>query len=103
MVEVLLLSHIARLLDKYPGVRESGENIRTAMTRILEVALLIGGANAANAIAPGLGFFVIAGIYLLNEAAGRPIVRMAVGPIGAIAVGIIANLLVLAGLMPPPQ
>lgn len=103
MVEVLLLSRIARLLDKYPGVRESGENIRTAMTRILEVALLIGGANAANAIAPGLGFFIIAGIYLLNEAAGRPIVRMAVGPIGAIAVGIIANLLVLAGLMPPPQ
>ncbi|WP_054949244.1 YhfT family protein [Numidum massiliense] len=101
--EVMLLSHIARFLDKYPGVRESGENIRTAMTRILEVALLIGGANAANAIAPGFGFFMIAGFYLLNEIAGRPIVRMAVGPIGAIAVGIIANLLVLVGLMPPPQ
>lgn len=103
LAEVMLLSRIARLLDKYPGVRESGENIRTAMTRILEVALLIGGANAANAIAPGLGFFIIAGFYLLNEAAGRPIVRMAVGPIGAIGVGIIANLLVLTGLMPPPQ
>src|SRR5690625_6594871 len=81
----MLLSSIARFLDKYPGIRNSGENIRTAMTKLLEVALLIGGANASNMIAPGFGFFFIAGFYLLNEAAGRPIVRMAVGPVGAIA------------------
>lgn len=97
--EVMFLNYIARFLDKYPGVRNSGENIRSAMTKLLEVALLIGGANAANAIAPGLGFFLIAGFYLINEIAGRPIVRMAVGPIGAIAVGIIANILVALGLM----
>lgn len=97
--EVTLLSSIARFLDKYPGVRNSGESIRNAMTKLLEVALLIGGANAANAIAPGFGFFFIAGFYLLNEAAGRPIVRMAIGPVGAIAVGIIANILVLLGIM----
>lgn len=102
-IEIMLLSTIARFLDKYPGVRQSGENIRTAMTRILEVALLIGGANASNAIAPGFGFFFIAGFYLLNEIAGRPIVRMAVGPVGAIAVGIIANILVAAGIMQIPQ
>lgn len=101
--EVYLLSTIARFLDKYPGVRNSGDNIRNAMTRLLEVALLIGGANASNMIAPGFGFFFIAGFYLLNEAAGRPIVRMAIGPIGAIAVGIIANILVLLGLMAVPQ
>lgn len=98
-LEVMLLSYIARFLDNYPGVRDSGENIRSAMTKLLEVALLIGGANASNAIAPGFGFFFIAGFYLLNEAAGRPIVRMAVGPIGAIAVGIIANILVGLGIM----
>ena len=96
--EVILLGSIARFLDKYPGVRNSGENIRNAMTKLLEVALLIGGANAANTIAPGFGFFFIAGFYLLNEVAGRPIVRMAIGPIGAIAVGIIANILVLLGI-----
>lgn len=103
MLEVLLLSRLARFLDRYPGVREAGSNIRTAMTRVLEVALLIGGANAAHAMAPGLGFFLIAGFYVLNEAAGRPVVRMAVGPIGAIAVGVIANLLVFAGIMAVPQ
>jgi hypothetical protein len=102
-LEVLLLSSIAKFLDKYPGIRNSGENIRGAMTKILEVALLIGGANAANTIAPGFGFFFIAGFYLLNEIAGRPIVRMAVGPVGAIAVGIIANILVALGLMVIPQ
>ncbi|MEH7011447.1 YhfT family protein [Neobacillus niacini] len=102
-LEVLLLSSIAKFLDKYPGIRNSGENIRGAMTKLLEVALLIGGANAANAIAPGFGFFFIAGFYLLNEIAGRPIVRMAVGPVGAIAVGIIANILVALGLMVIPQ
>ncbi|MEW9677819.1 YhfT family protein [Lentibacillus sp. L22] len=101
--EVMLLSAIAKFLDKYPGVRNSGENIRSAMTKLLEVALLIGGANASNLIAPGFGFFFIAGFYLLNEAAGRPLVRMAVGPIGAIAVGIIANILVALGLMDIPQ
>ncbi|WBX79763.1 YhfT family protein [Virgibacillus salarius] len=35
----------------------------------------------------------------MNEVAGRPIVRMAVGPVGAIAVGVIANILVLLGIM----
>lgn len=98
-LEVMLLGSIAKFLDNYPGVRNSGENIRSAMTRLIEVALLIGGANAANAIAPGFGFFFIAGFYLLNEIAGRPIVRMAVGPVGAIAVGIIANILVALGIM----
>ncbi|ALX47826.1 YhfT family protein [Lentibacillus amyloliquefaciens] len=102
-LEVMLLNYIAKFLDKYPGVRDSGENIRSAMTKLLEVALLIGGANASNAIAPGFGFFFIAGFYLLNEAAGRPIVRMAVGPVGAIAVGIIANILVGLGIMSIPQ
>src|SRR5699024_4720852 len=52
-LEVMLLNYIARFLDKYPGIRNSGENIRSAMTKLLEVALLIGGANASNAIAPG--------------------------------------------------
>ena len=46
--EVILLGSIARFLDKYPGVRNSGDNIRNAMTKLLEVALLIGGANAAK-------------------------------------------------------
>ncbi len=101
-VEVLLLDQIAKFLDKFPGIRKSGDNIRTAMSKLLEIALLVGGMNAANAIAPGIGFFVVVGLYILNEIAGKPVVRMAVGPIAAIVVGILINILALVGLFTPP-
>ncbi len=41
-VEVQLLTLMAKALDKFPGIREMGEHIRTAMNKVLEVALLIG-------------------------------------------------------------
>lgn len=97
--EVFLLDRAAALLDKFPGLRNAGENIRNAMTRLLEVALLVGGMNAANAIVPGLGFLVVVGLYIINDIAGRPVVRMAVGPIAAILVGVLANILALIGLI----
>lgn len=100
--EVLLLDRIAFVMDKFPGIRNAGENIRNAMTRLLEVALLVGGMNAANAIAPGIGFLVVAGLFIINDIAGRPVVRMAVGPIAAILVGVLVNLLALVGLFTPP-
>ncbi|WP_256201191.1 YhfT family protein [Thermoanaerobacter thermocopriae] len=50
---------------------------------------------------PGLGIFIVIGLYLLNEIAGRPIVRMAVGPVAAILVGILANILAVFGLYVP--
>lgn len=101
-VEVLLLDVLARMLDRFPGVRKCGDNIRTAMSKLLEVALLVGGFFAANAIAPGLGIFVVAGLYILNQTAKRPIVNMAVGPVGAILVGVLVNVLYYAGLYVPP-
>jgi hypothetical protein len=97
-LEVLLLGQIAHFLDKFPGIRKSGDNIRMAMSQLLEVALLVGGMNAANAIAPGIGFFVVVGLYILNDIAGKPVVRMAVGPIAAILVGVLVNVLALVGL-----
>jgi hypothetical protein len=97
-LEVLLLGQIAHFLDKFPGIRKSGDNIRMAMSQLLEVALLVGGMNAANAIAPGIGFFVVVGLYILNDIAGKPVVRMAVGPIAAILVGVLVNVLALLGL-----
>lgn len=100
--EVLLLDVLARMLDKFPGVRKCGDNIRTAMSKLLEVALLVGGFFAANAIAPGLGIFVVAGLYILNQTAKRPIVNMAVGPVGAILVGVLVNVLYYVGLYVPP-
>jgi hypothetical protein len=102
-LEVLLLDVMAKFLDRFPGMRSCGDNIRTAMSKILEVALLVGGMMAANAMAPGLGFFVVAGLYILNQTAKRPMVTMAVGPMGAIFVGVLINVLYVLGLYLPPK
>lgn len=102
-LEVLVLDKLANGLDKYPGIRSAGDNIRNAMTALLEVALLVGGVNAANAIAPGLGIFAVVGLFILNEIAGRPIVKMAVGPIAAIVVGILVNIFSVIGLYNIPS
>lgn len=98
-LEVLLLDKIAAFLDRFPGIKTAGGNIRTAMSKLLEIALLVGGMNAANAIIPGFGFFAVVGLYILNEIADQPIVRMAVGPTGAILVGVLANIFALIGLI----
>ncbi|MFW5687104.1 MAG: YhfT family protein [Halanaerobium sp.] len=98
-IEILLLDKIAALLDKFPGIKKAGDNIRTAMSKVLEIALLVGGMNAANAIIPGFGFFFVAGVYILNEIGDQPIVKMAVGPTAAILVGIIANILAIFSLV----
>lgn len=98
-MEIKLLAHIAIWLDKYPGVKACGDHIRTAITKMLEIALLVGGMIASNAILPGMGFMIVAGVYLLNRTSKRPLVEMAIGPIATIGVGIIANVIHLLGLM----
>jgi len=100
-VEVQLLTLMAKALDKFPGIREMGEHIRTAMNKVLEVALLIGGAMASEQIAPGIGFFWVIGLMLLNRKAKKPVVELAVGPIAAISLGVIVNILYLLGLFAP--
>ncbi len=97
-LEVLLLSSIAKFLDKFPGVRKCGDNIRTAMGRVLNISLLLGGMMAAQAIAPGIGIFVVVALYVLNKFSKKPIVEMAIGPVGAISVGILVNILYVLGL-----
>lgn len=102
LVEVNLIDLAAKGMDRYPGVREMGENIRTSMNKILEIALLVGGAIACEAIAPGIGFFWILAIWWLNQTAKKPLVRLAVGPVAAISLGIIMNLLLILGLWTIP-
>ena len=101
-IEILLLDVLAKLMDKFPGVRKCGDNIRTAMSKVLEVALLVGGMMAAQAMAPGFGLFMVVGLYVLNKTSKKPIVDMAVGPVGAIGVCILINILYLIGLYQIP-
>ena len=100
VVEVLLLGFIAQGMDKFPGMKDLGDNTRTAMSKVLDLALLVGGMLAANAIAPSIGYIWVIGLYFLNQASKKPLSTMAIGPIGAITMGILVNILHLIGLFP---
>ncbi|MGY3679410.1 YhfT family protein [Streptomyces sp. TE33382] len=100
-IEVLALSYIGKLLGKLPSVRDSSEHLRSAISDTLQLAILFGSLMAANAMGGGLGILVVGGLYLLNEAMGRPIVRMAAAPAAVIVGGILLNLLYWLDLFTP--
>lgn len=103
VVEILLINTFAKGMDKFPGVRDMGEHIRTSMSRVLELALLVGGVTAANSMAANIGSLFVIGFYLLNKKSKKPIVDLAVGPVAAILFGILLNVLMLLGVWTPPQ
>lgn len=98
-VEVTSLGKIGKFLNRFSSLKLAGDNIRTAMVQILEIALLIGGVNAGNKIWEGTGLFAVVGLYILNEVLGRPVMRMAAAPLAAILVGILANILAVFGII----
>ncbi|MFE4215827.1 YhfT family protein [Streptomyces sp. NPDC056844] len=100
-VEVLALSWIGRILGKLPSVRDSSEHLRSAIGDTLQLAILFGSLMAANAMGGGLGILVVGGLYLLNEAMGRPVVRMAAAPAAVIVGGILLNILYWLDLFTP--
>lgn len=99
--EVLALSYIGKLLGRLPSVRDSSEHLRSAISDTLQLAILFGSLMAANAMGGGLGILVVGGLYLLNEAMGRPVVRMAAAPAAVIVGGILLNLLYWMDLFTP--
>lgn len=103
VAEILLINVFARGMDKFPGVREMGEHIRTSMSRVLEIALLVGGVTAANSMAANIGLLFVIGFYLLNKKSKKPIVDLAVGPVAAILFGILLNIFMLLGVWMPPE
>ncbi|WP_405499783.1 YhfT family protein [Streptomyces anulatus] len=100
-VEVLALSWIGKVLGRLPSVRDSSEHLRSAIGDTLQLAILFGSLMAANAMGGGLGILVVGGLYLLNEAMGRPIVRMAAAPAAVIVGGIVLNVLYWLDLFTP--
>ncbi|MCX4829621.1 YhfT family protein [Streptomyces sp. NBC_00006] len=100
-VEVLALSYIGKFLGKLPSVRDSSEHLRSAISDALQLAILFGSLMAANAMGAGLGILIVGGLYLLNEAMGRPVVRMAAAPAAVIVGGIVLNILYWLDLFTP--
>ena len=108
IVELLLINVFAKGMDKFPGVKEMGEHIRTSMNKVLEAALLVGAVAAAEKMASaagglsGIGALFVIGVLLLNRQSKKPVVEMAIGPVVCIAFGILLNLLLLIGLISVP-
>lgn len=92
-VEILAIAAFLKFITKYPKVRETGAAIRDALTVVAEVSFLVGGAISAEAIWPGTGFLITSVLYVANEVAGCPVMRLAVGPLCAMLVGILLNIL----------
>lgn len=100
-LEVLALSYIGKILGRLPSVRDSSEHLRSAISESLQLAILFGSLMAANAMGGGLGILVVGGLYLLNEAMGKPVVRMAAAPAAVIVGGILLNVLYWLDLFTP--
>jgi hypothetical protein len=100
-LEVLALSSIGKVLGKLPSVRDSSEHLRSAITETLSLAILFGSLLAANVMGGGLAILIVGGLYLLNEAMGKPVVRMAAAPAAVIVGGILLNILYWLDLFTP--
>lgn len=100
-VEVLALSWIGRMLGRLPSVRDSSEHLRSAISESLWLAILFGSLLAANTMGGGLGVLIVGGLYLLNEAMGRVVVRMAAAPAAVLVGGVLLNLLYWLDLFTP--
>ena len=105
LIEAMLLGGIGKFLGRFPYIRDASDNIRSSMNLTDEFALLIGAMNAsvnmgaATTFGASGGFILMAIIYLINEVTGKKIMRMAIGPVAAIATGLILNVLYLVGLI----
>ena len=77
--ELALINVFAKGMDKFPGMKDMGEHIRTSMNKVLEVALLVGGVVAAEAMAAqfngivGSGALFVVACILLNRISKKPI------------------------------
>ncbi|WP_281196501.1 YhfT family protein, partial [Streptomyces lushanensis] len=100
-LEVLALSSLGEVLGRLPSVRDSSEHLRAAITETLGPAILFGSLLAAHVMGGGLGILVVGGLHLLNEAMGRPVVRMAAAPAAVLAGGVLLNVLHRLDLFTP--
>ena len=100
-LEVLALSALGKVLGRLPSVRDSSEHLRAAITETLGLAILFGSLLAAHVMGGGLAILVVGGLYLLNEAMGRPVVRMAAAPAAVLAGGVLLNVLHWLDLFTP--
>jgi len=101
-IEIQLLGLLGTGLSKFPELSKCGDHIRDAMISCIGLALMIGSFLAANATWGAVGLMIVGGFYVLNDVTGQRLPKSAVGPIAAVAVGILYNVMVATGLVVLP-
>lgn len=108
VIEIALIELFAKGMDKFPGVKDMGDYVRSSMNKVLEICLLAGGIVAAEKMSAaasgysGIGSLFVIGAFLLNRQSKKPIVDLAVGPVACILFGILLNILLLIGIISVP-
>ncbi len=98
-VEIQLLGLLGKGLSKFPELSKCGDHIRDAMVSAIGLALVAGSFLAANATWGAVGIMIVGAFYTLNEVTGQRLPKSAVGPIGAVVVGILYNIVIVLGLV----
>lgn len=98
-LELQLLGLLGKGLSKFPELSKCGDHIRDSMISCIGLALMIGSFLAANAIWGAVGLMIVGAFYVLNDAAGQRLPKSAVGPIAAVVVGILYNLMIAVGFV----
>ncbi len=98
-IEIQLLGLLGTGLSKFPELSKCGDHIRDAMVSCIGLALMIGSFLAANATWGAVGLMIVGAFYVMNDATGQRLPKTAVGPIAAVAVGILYNIVVALGLV----
>lgn len=95
LIEGLVLRKLSNWFEGRSMIREAADYTRSAMNALMEIGFLIGGALAVLSMEgnmPGIGLTFYVLLYLTNEMIGRPVMRVAVGPVAAIISGLLLNL-----------
>lgn len=101
-IEIQLLGLLGQGLSKFPELSKCGDHIRDAMVSCIGLALMIGSFLAANATWGAVGLMIVGAFYVLNDAAGQRLPKSAVGPIAAVAVGVLYNIMIAIGFVQLP-
>jgi hypothetical protein len=96
--EVWAIVPLVRMIERFPSIREVADVMRTAIFHVMEVAFLIGGGLAAALWAGQYGIAVVVGAWWVNQRANSPVMPMAIGALGALIAGVLANVLHLFGV-----
>ena len=98
-VEIQLLGLLGKGLSKFPELTKCGDYIRDAMVSCVSLAIIAGSFLAGNATWSAVGICIVGAFYLINDVTGQRLPKTAIGPIAAVAVGILYNLMIVLGLV----